>query len=414
MKKYHFKKNREYRKMQRIQHKQIVILLGAGFAILWNGPLSKNIRDIFIEDKKYKGPSGETLGEYIFKILKDFYYSNYANYDKIYANFETFLAVLEAILNYTINSTNTGGINESNTSFIPSIFDLKKQIETLLKGKNEDERRIYCSEIFRHYVNLLVKEIDKYNSKALEEEFKKKNSNLIKFTRFFLDRNYSVKFYTTNYDNIVPQIISPFFRMYEGLISSKDVIRRFNYDLNAFQNSRLSHFNLHGSIFLTHQWFDRGYETRYNKFSHKLPSIALPIKAGNPSERLLFSPIITGYNKTQRIVNKPFNLGFSAFSNDCNNCAALLTVGYSFSDPHINSILHSFVNWDLTNFVHVTKCTGNFENKERSQLDYSVTQIVKGEENTEWLHDVAEKKHIYKDGVDNFLNNRSNWKYLLR
>ena len=400
---------RNYKRMLRRKNKQIIVLLGAGAAMPWGGISSSQLKDLFIADTNYRTADGTTIGKYLFDILDGFYGHDCSN-------FETFLAALETILNYILNATNTGGINEGNTSFTPAILKLKNKIEDLLIGKTIDEKSVYCGELFRHFVNLVVNKIDEYNNSVLDDKFETINNRLIAFAKYFLNRNYSVKFYTTNYDNIIPQIFEEQFKVYEGFYKSSSIDKRFNFDLGAFRAARLSHFNIHGSIFLKHTMVGIQYETLYSSSTQHLMS-ALPINAGNPSERLLFSPIITGYNKTQRIVNKPFNIGFSAFTNDLNDCDGLLTVGYSFSDPHINCILSSFTHWNKTQFIHVTKCNGNFDNpsnREYAQLDYSVTSLYKEEENDTWFHDISKRKHIYKQGFSNFLEETSNWITFLR
>lgn len=400
---------RNYKRMLRRKNKQIVVLLGAGAAMPWGGISSSQLKDLFIADINYRTTNGTTIGKYLFDILDGFYGHDCSN-------FETFLAALETILNYILNATNTGGINEGNTSFTPAILKLKNEIEDLLVGKTIDEKRVYCGDLFRHFVNLVVNKIDEYNNSVLDDKFEAINNRLIAFVKYFLNRNYSVKFYTTNYDNIVPQIFEEQFKIYEGFYKSSFIDKRFNFDLDAFRVARLSHFNIHGSIFLKYTMVGIQHETLYSSDVQYL-IYQLPINAGNPSERLLFSPIITGYNKTQRMVNKPFNLGFNAFTNDLNDCEGLLTVGYSFSDPHINSILSSFTSWNKAKFIHITRCDGDFydqSNREYVQLDYSVTSMHKKEENEMWLHDVSDRKHVYKQGVDNFLSESSNWKLLLR
>ena len=400
---------RNYRNMLRRKNKQIVVLLGAGAAMSWGGISSRQLKDLFIADTNYQTADGTTIGRYLFDILDGFYGHDCSS-------FETFIAALETILNYVLNATNIGGINEGNTSFTPAILKLKEEIENLLAGKTIDEKRVYCGDLFRHFVNLVVDKIDKYNNNILDDEFETINNRLIAFTKDFLNRNYSVKFYTTNYDNIVPQVLGEQFKVYKGLYKSSAIDKKFNFDLDAFRTARLSYFNIHGSIFLKHAMVGTQYETLYGSSSQHLIH-ALAINAGNPSERLLFSPIITGYNKTQRMVNKPFNLGFSAFTNDLNDCEGLLTVGYSFSDPHINCILSSFTNWNKAKFIHVTKCDGDFGgfgNREYAQLDYSVTPLYKKEENDIWFHDVTNRKHVYKQGFDEFLSDKMNWRLLLK
>jgi hypothetical protein len=365
--------------------KQVVVLLGAGAAMPWGGISSKQIRELFTKDATYNTSDGKTIGQYLFDILDGFYGAENVN-------FETFIAVLEEIWSYIYNASCT-----------TVIFDLKKEIDLIFEGRGD--KRIFSFELLRHYINLIMVEIEKYNNKILTNGYHKLNSSLLAFTKYFLVRGYSVKFYTTNYDSIIPQILSPHMKLYEGLFSSG----RFNFNLTLFRNARISHFNLHGSIFL-HRVFLKEYETLQGKSNQTVPDIGLK-EEGN----LLSLPIITGYNKTQRMINKPFNLGFSALTNDLNDCRGLLTVGCSFSDPHINSILSSFTSWNKVRYINVTETTRTFDssmNREDFRLHDSVTPIfVKSEDDT-WLCDTTERKYIYKKGFEEFLKEKLNWKYL--
>jgi hypothetical protein len=397
--------------------KQIVVLLGAGAAMPWieivnkkigkkkDETIGEKIKKRFIEDLSYKHSNSVTMGKFIFDILEHFYKTDCAN-------FETFLAVLEEVLNYVFSSTNGGGVNTSNTSFTPAIFELKKRITELLSNKDEKEQRRCCYEMFRTYVNIVIDEINKYNNKVLEQENEELNKNLVRFTKYFLSKNYSVKYYTTNYDNLIPQVTAGHCNIYEGLYDFKDSIKRFKCDLGLFRKARLSHFNLHGSIFYRKldpfaPYNETGYD---NSGSQELSEYNARIEdGGNPSERLVFSPIITGYNKTQRAVNQPFSLGFNAFINDCNDCHALCVVGYSVSDPHINVILSSYIKWDNTRFIYVTK-EGDYFKIELTRLENEITPIMDKNSDKTWVHDG--RKHVYKKGFEEFLKDRSNWEYL--
>jgi hypothetical protein len=376
--------------------RQVVVLLGAGAATAWGGVTSEDIKTSFINDRRIMH-NGTTISQYIFNILNEFYNPNCAN-------FETFLAALEETLSYVLSSTNEGR-NEFNTSFIPAIFKLDERMDALLVNKTD--KRQYCYEIFRTYVNLLIDKINEYNCQVSGKH--ELNKNLVRFTKYFLNRNYSVKYYTTNYDSIIPQVLSESCNIYEGLHNhSYDGYKRFNPDLGLFRKARLSHFNLHGSIFLYQEIVDkgRGYEVVYGK-EKKLPETALQENGGNPNERLLFSPIIAGYKKTQHAANQPFSLGFNAFTNDCNDCDALCIVGYSASDPHINTILSSYINWSKVKFVYVTNGDNGLG---LEKLKANIVQISEKNFDSTWMHDG--KKHVYKLGFEKFLEDKSNWRYL--
>lgn len=385
--------------------KQIVVLLGAGAAMPWGGITSEEIKKLFIEEPSYKYSNGTTIGKFIFNILEQFYKTDCAD-------FETFLAVLEEVLNYIFSLTNSGKVNTSNTSFIPSIFELEKGITELLSNKDEEEQRRYCYEMFCTYLNIVIDKVNKYNNKVLDEKNKELNKSLIQFTKYFLSKNYSVKYYTTNYDSIIPQVMSGHCNIYEGLDDFTDDAKLFKYNLSLFRKARLSHFNLHGSIFHRKTGpYSTYIGTIYdNSDSRELSKHNVYLEdGGNPSEKLLFFPIVTGYNKTQRAVNQPFSLGFNAFINDCNDCHALCVVGYSVSDPHINVILSSYIKWDNIRFIYVTQESDKFK-IELAKLEEEIILIMDKNPDKTWIH--GDKKHVYKKGFENFLKNRLNWEYL--
>lgn len=145
---------------------------------------------------------------------------------------------------------------------------------------------------------------------------------------------------------------------------------------------------MHGSIFLDRE-FDpvkMKYSIIYNSQSPKYIK-ALNSDGSNPNEPLLFSPIITGYTKTQRGFSSPFNLGFNAFTNDCNDCRAIITMGYSFSDPHINSILLNFTCWGKSKLVNVTLTDKEFQKTpEGMSFDYEIYNLYKEYEDKTWFH----------------------------
>ena len=66
-------------------------------------------------------------------------------------------------------------------------------------------------------------------------------------------------------------------------------------------------------------------------------------EGGNLGEPLFTSPIIVGQSKTQRVFSLPFRFGFDAFSYDCATCDVFFSFGYAFRDPHINSILRTYI-----------------------------------------------------------------------
>lgn len=204
-------------------------------------------------------------------------------------------------------------------------------------------------------------------------------------------------------------------KIYEALKKKANNKKEFIYDLQRFRKVNLSHFNLHGSIYLDCEFDPKKikYSVIYNPEAPEYDK-ALKADGGNPNETLLFSPIITGYTKTQRVLSKPFNLGFSAFTNDCNDCRAIITMGYSFSDPHINSIISNFLSWGKSKLINVTYTKNDFKRTtEGFAFDYEICNLYKDTENDEWFHSQNNKVHTFKKGIEEFLTNNENWNYIL-
>jgi hypothetical protein len=278
----------------------------------------------------------------------------------------------------------------------------------------ETAKRVYLGDMFYYYINQIINIICKYNENAKQKH--DLNHKLYEFTKYFINKGYAVKFYTTNYDSIVPQALSTYFRninIYDGLLPPDiNNIKQFNHDLHLFKIARLSYFNLHGSIFWRNIFNNNSiphYEVSYYDKVDNL-KYAQANKGGNPNQPLIFTPIITGYNKTQRMSSFPFNIGFNAFVNDCHDCTTILVVGYSFSDPHINCILSTFVDWRKTKFALITTSISEQDKYEIENITNTYLPCIK---TIDWLHYNGSYNHIYILGYEYFLADKSNWKYLL-
>ena len=76
-----------------------------------------------------------------------------------------------------------------------------------------------------------------------------------------------------------------------------------------------------------------------------MPFFAQSNHGGNPNKETLFTPIISGYNKIEHINGKPFNFGLQCF--DCYDSNLFIAMGYSFSDPHLNSMIDTFCRCNM-------------------------------------------------------------------
>lgn len=355
--------------------KKVVLLLGAGFAIPFGAPSCKDIRDAFENDVDY----GE-IAKNIFAKLDEYYGGEGM------ANFETFLAAVESMAYYVFSKTNPGKpVKISN--LMPSIYDLNsdlnQKLNQLAQNKysddGEDALRNFMWDLFAHFIQIVIDKIAVYDKKdeipqtEIREKFKK-------YIESLKEKYDQVKIYTTNYDRLIPQMLSSNV-LYEALNSQKYI----EYDVLQFINSELSFFNLHGSIYWNLEsnkikTEDNPYKTTINNKDYSKKTL---VSGGNPSEPIMFCPIVAGYSKTQRAFSKAFDFGFTAFACDCNTCEKIITIGFSFNDSHINSIMSDFSN-----------------QISRLEITYaSKKDLIESDGNIK----------IYNGGLDTFLSDENVW-----
>lgn len=303
-----------------MEYKKITILLGAGFAQYCKGLSTKDINDIFSNYSRWS--IGDiTLYDYMLKELANDYYD---------FNFETFLAILEHIFSYRLSQFREGKTSTSWKGLSSTIFYLKDEFELCACLKDQES----SYEVLRSYINLIIDNVANYDDctkcKIQIDKFKK-------YIHYLKDNKYDVKIYSTNYDHIVPKALGI---CGTGLGVSNDTMKQeFIYDIDGFRQSKLSYFPLHGCSYI--------YQEPYGKFylssvMQRMPLYAQSNRGGNPNTETLFTPIISGYSKLEHINGRPFNFGLQAFANDCFDSDLIVTMGYSFSDPHINSIVETF------------------------------------------------------------------------
>ncbi len=306
---------------------KIVYLLGAGAMIDFNGPktaeLTEDCRNLLY------GLNNTHFSEIIDQL--DLLYGD-ENY-----NFETIIASIEQLLNYSIATDHVYYKSIENTSVNRVIF--RSEFPTLTSSS--------LWSCYRSLVNMIIDRVNKYDRPAPLDsiDFNKSNNPQAILRGYFskMMTNNSLKIYSLNYDHLIPKLLSDKC-IYDGTIAMNQADSKFEYDVLKFLNHSLTYFNLHGSIYLKQQP-NHLYSVIQSQVPNRL-DYAIPQKGGSPNELIIFSPIITGYSKSQRMMGDAFNFGFSSFFDDINTCSELIIVGYSFSDPHINSVIRTAFNLD--------------------------------------------------------------------
>lgn len=304
--------------MCKFKKNKVVYLFGAGAMIDFGGPktselsmIVKNVIDnccpkiIKFMDSCYKNVKSEN------KEDQDLY------------NFETILAVVEDLLDWQISKEIEGYHTPLNTNTIYTAFNSKEDFSS------EELYQCY-SEAINNIIEIVYQSEDFSNNdfEDLKILFRKETK-----------KKY-VKIYSLNYDRVIPHLFEE--SINDGTYQYKSLCdRNFSYDIPKFLNDEFTYFNLHGSIYLK-QDSNRLYEAVQSKLPERL-NFAHHIKGGSPNKLKIFSPIIAGYSKSERILSEPFHFGISSFIIDCLTCDEIVIVGYSFGDNHINNIISHYV-----------------------------------------------------------------------
>jgi hypothetical protein len=250
--------------------------------------------------------------------------------------------------------------------------------------------------LYKDCINKIIDKISKYESNTIDSA-----ENIEVIRKFMTSSKFgSVNYYTTNYDEIIPNAIQP------------DIPNTYNYSISEHNRQKITSTNLHGSIHLSFNFQGSQHEICHNNSTiHSHLSDALQCYGGNPGEQLLFIPIITGKNKSQRIMDKHFSHGFVTFANDLSRCDTILVMGYSFSDPHINAILRQYTCNRNICIIIVTKetvvCGSSFE-KAFNNVWFMNGQYTKDTEADIWYHYDDPHLFVYKKGVESFMNSIGN------
>ncbi|PWE00016.1 SIR2 family protein [Marinilabilia rubra] len=423
------------------KRKTIVILLGAGGAKPWGGPLANDLESVIIENNKYKTTTDHIpVGRFIFDKLREFYTSNEE------VNFETFLGFLETLVEYVFSETNEGYRSPSNTSFMPSGFEVKEWISEIMDFQVSQElengrvilripaeapfgdveersniQRIFFFKLYNHFLSLIARRIEEYSYTIHENS--NLNNSLIQFIRFLNSKNTKIRIYTTNYDRLLQKTLGNQCKVFDGFSdnSGDDYYEYYSYQPQRIyeDSDNITYYNLHGSLCWDK---DMILPNRGNNFycypNQTFPGISWPtLEQVNPGQTLISSNIITGYNKVQRVSLEPINYFNYAFMRDCLDSELLISIGYSFNDIHINRVLKTILNKPKFSFYHITKNANPddfFSSREYSNIDDLKEVTVAGlpdfqnnEDNPYWHLSKGEQiiRGFYLDGFDGFLEN---------
>ena len=424
--------------------KRAVILLGAGATLGWGGKTTNEITQGIITDKKYLTIKGEPLAGFIHRKLVEYHGEQYKNE----INFEHIINALESIADYAYQRLQSGSPPQF-TGSKPIWFDFTEALEEmryftceLIEGypgrsryKNSADNSStidifsengdlhHFIDATKYYIYLIRGCIARYDNTCLDPTYKSINDSFYGFYTELKQRGYTVRFYSTNYDDIIPKIIGAYqekapFNGYDDPISySKfELTPNIKRVLTDYESD--VHYNLHGNIFwdiVNHEdraemtyVFKIGMPQTMTFYSHS--------EYTNPAESTNMYNIVTGFNKLQKVSMEPLRSFANIFSMDCIKADLVISIGYSYSDPHINRSLKNAIDENNARFVHITYTDSFFGsapyyNMQRISLTKKAHYNFKpsGED---WFVSNENDAFIYKLGYEKFLESKSWLKFL--
>ncbi|MBE9467383.1 MAG: SIR2 family protein [Bacteroidetes bacterium] len=385
-----------------------VIITGAGAVLPWGAVGTKKITDYLIKDKIFVNDRFLSIGSYLYNLLMQNAY-----YKTTQPNFETLLNFVETIYQSKLpklsndlsnfDFTDYFILNDKITKTLSSFElynpNIKKDINSsgLLDtsfGKNRpilNERYYY--ELYLHYIFKIIEKIKLYdNIKNINQaKYKQINSHFCKFLQK-LKENGIVRYYTVNYDYL-PTKISPF-KFFDGYNSNGklDTYKIVNsLDIDCY-------FHLHGS----HELNFIGEKSN----NYRGTKCAFDFRRNE----LIFSNIITGYNKLDRIQSESFRHFNNQLLFDCNKADTLYIVGYSFGDTHINNAINVAMQ-KKTKIIVIDY----FENADEDSIDLFKQKYYRIQPLPEYdIADMERNKFIFKKnrveiyfkGFESYLSNK--------
>lgn len=324
--------------------KKITILTGAGFtassdfAGITTRSLTNGLRTLPILNVSL---GGLKPGEYIYRKLCQHYglevKTSSIRTDVV--NFETIIHFLEELYAFQASRHSFDFCDESDRirsypfkGIKPAFLELSAVVEADFKKASEDfgngsTTYPLVSMIYRYFINHITHRLEEFNSNT-------SNAGMVLFFDEFLTKrlpesDYIRRIYTLNYDDWLAKYRN-FFDGFNGngTLHGTQVLSDANCDC---------HYNLHGCIY----WDNFIEADRVRKLT-KVVDYTNQVQSGDTGlnrEPLIPTPIISGYNKLQRMKYSPFLHFYYAFQRDVLESDLILTIGYGFGDTHVNNLL---------------------------------------------------------------------------
>ena len=385
---------------------RILILTGSGAAMPWKGPTTDKITKKLISDKTFKTVEGRPVGEYIYNnILENSYKNDDDNFNP--PNFENIIDAVEYLADYFY-----GG------SILTRLFDVTGDIKNQILAKHAGEtikfreERTFFETLLNRFYEIITEELSYSRWWEISNKRNERiNSSFKDFIEFYTSLNSIVRYYTVNYDRLAE--FATKLKFFNGFTPHK-----FNLKKIIEDDEVLCHYNLHGSVFFKR---DKFRDWHCDDTKQEQPISFYNSYKNQRRETIFESNITTGLNKISGILEAPWQHFYHKFYNDCWNADAIYSIGYSFSDIHINKAIGNFIDSGKGRLIIIDKIEKVEDEYYREREIRRATRNLSGlrfphgniadikfkkPDGNGWITDDDLKLRFYCNGFKKFLSER--------
>lgn len=326
----------------------LTVLIGAGFNLDFVEALSsKNITEMVLNFDGFS--SYNTNIKKISQESKDIYSKIL---DKIKAHYPDKTISFETVIDYIFKALSDN-----------DYYDIKEELR--ITSSDEDYRKclyyVVCTIIY--YIN---------QNKPTIDEIPKQLSDLF----IELNRRWHLDIYTLNYDSILESILRRAdIDFDDGFRETEDPLAPCVFDAHSFihgeDKNRLCHN--HGSIYYSRKMIEGMKKTgSFYKHCSVSKDYLFDLLRTQNGERQLYSPIVTGMDKTSLLPYDPFSTYHMCLKRSLIDNDSLLIIGYGFGDYYINTMINTFLKKEKASMVIINPFC------ERYSDNVNVTRIKKG------------------------------------
>ena len=404
--------------------KKTIVLTGAGAAIPWGAPTTKKITDTLLLDLTFRSYTGQSIGSWLHHKLIGLYHRDPAT-----VNFETIINALEYLITFYSSKERSSIARFKNV--MPAFFEEKDYLEEILSfnkiydidndnwySNNDNDKFIsswnenddFFVNVLRRFIHIIICQIEIYSKELLNKVDLNRSLN-----DFLSSINNPLRCYTTNYDRLIPKVFTG--DMFEGFSDNNGSLK---FDLKKVLNDETSniYYNMHGSV---HYKYDKpnnvklvidDYEYNFNK----------GINNDKDKMNRHNSNIITGFNKSSKILTNPYSHFYLRFSLDCLNADKIYIIGYSFSDFHINNAIKTAllansklkilcVTYMMDNNIQGIENQNEWIVYDRKGKKFLTEDFKRNIEDEIMDKSISNRIFVYRYGFEQFLNNKQWLKY---